>query len=436
MSMIETKKNKIKDSLNKTKKKRKSQSAVIIKTKIDNDKLNSNTVTALNRIFLEAKWLYNYVINKEFNDNIFKSDYKINEVPVYVKDHYEIRELKYLPSQMKQGIIDRAIDNIKGLHELKNKVFPVGRLKYKHKVSSIPLKQYNITYRIIDNNYIKIQGIKQHIRVYGLENLNSSFDPASALLIHKNNSYYVNITAYRNKEKTTVPLEQQSMISFDLGIKNQLTLSNGLVLNYNIPKSKKERRIQRRLSKKAKNSKNYYKLKNRLNTEQTKTTNKRKDTVNKIVHYLSSNYDIVITQDDNISGWKHLFGKRIESTSIGGIKEALKHKASTFIPVDRFIPTTRECSNCHNKYDIKLKDRIYKCPECGFIIDRDYNSALNDMYYGIKKINKKYKINIPVERIREYTPVEMNANTLEGFQISPYVRASFVHESGSLNALA
>ena len=124
MSMIETKKNKIKDSLNKTKKKRKSQSAVIIKTKIDNDKLNSNTVTALNRIFLEAKWLYNYIINNEFNDNIFKSDYKINKVPVYVKDHYEIRELKYLPSQMKQGIIDRAIDNIKGLHELKNKVFP------------------------------------------------------------------------------------------------------------------------------------------------------------------------------------------------------------------------------------------------------------------------------------------------------------------------
>ena len=70
MSMIETKKNKIKDSLNKTKKKRKSQSAVIIKTKIDSDKLNNNTVTALNRIFLEAKWLYNYVINKEFNDNI------------------------------------------------------------------------------------------------------------------------------------------------------------------------------------------------------------------------------------------------------------------------------------------------------------------------------------------------------------------------------
>ena len=56
---------KLKNRLNteQTKKKRKSQSAVIIKTKIDSDKLNNNTRTALNRIFLEAKWLYNYIIN-------------------------------------------------------------------------------------------------------------------------------------------------------------------------------------------------------------------------------------------------------------------------------------------------------------------------------------------------------------------------------------
>jgi hypothetical protein len=40
------------------------------------------------------------------------------------------------------------------------------------------------------------------------------------------------------------------------------------------------------------------------------------------------------------------------------------------------------------------------------------------MYYGIKKINEKYKINIPVE---------MN--------ISSYVKASTVHETGSLNVL-
>ena len=92
----EEKKNKIKNSLNKTKEKRKSQTIKIIKTKIDNDKLNKNTLKILNRIFLEAKWLYNYIINKEFNNDIFNIGYKINEVSVYVKDHYETRNLKYI----------------------------------------------------------------------------------------------------------------------------------------------------------------------------------------------------------------------------------------------------------------------------------------------------------------------------------------------------
>ena len=73
-----------------------------------------------------------------------------------------------------------------------------------------------------------------------------------------------------------------------------------------------------------------------------------------------------------------------------GIIQALKHKASTLIALDRFIPTTKECSNCHNKYDIRLDERTYECQYCGLIIDRDYNSSLNDMYYGIKKINEKY----------------------------------------------
>ncbi|MFG1390245.1 RNA-guided endonuclease InsQ/TnpB family protein, partial [Acidiplasma aeolicum] len=284
----------------------------------------------------------------------------------------------------------------------------------------------------------------------GLYNLNI-LEPANALLINKNNNYYIYITAYKNKYILDKPINNQKIVSVDLGIKNQLTLSNGLIINYGIPKSKREKRIQRRLSKKIKNSNNYYKLKNKLNIEQTKTVNRRKDTVNKIAHYLSSNYDIIITQDDNINSWKHLFGKKIESTNIGGIKEALKHKASTFILLDRFLPTTKECSKCHNKYNINLNDRIYKCPNCGFIINRDYNSTLNDLYYGIIKINEllrnKYNklnryfnelnlnINVPMDH-REFTPVETFTSVPEGINISPYVRISVVNESGSLIALA
>ena len=117
--MKEAEKNKRKTSIKETRKRRRKQRVVIIKTQIDNDKLNNNTDLILNRIFLEAKWLYNYVIIGEFNDNIFKTYYKLNEVPVYVKNYYEIRELNYISSQMKQEIVYRAMDNTKGLHELK-----------------------------------------------------------------------------------------------------------------------------------------------------------------------------------------------------------------------------------------------------------------------------------------------------------------------------
>ena len=156
----EEKRNQIKNTLNKTKEKRKEQDIIIIKLKIDMDKLNNKTIKTLNTMFLESKWLYNYTIDREFNDDAFKVDYKINYVDIYVKNHYEKRKINYLSSQMKQDIIKRTGNNIIGLRELKKKGFNVGKLKFKSRVSSIPLKQFNNTYHIINNyNYIKIQRI-------------------------------------------------------------------------------------------------------------------------------------------------------------------------------------------------------------------------------------------------------------------------------------
>ncbi len=133
-------------SLKITKEKRKNQKITIIKNKIDMDKLSNKTVNTLKMLFLESKWLYNYVINRELNDDLFKTDYKINCVGVYVIDHYEKRKLKNLSSQMKQGIIERARDNIKSLHELKNNGFKVGSLKFKpDRDNASTLKGFNIS---------------------------------------------------------------------------------------------------------------------------------------------------------------------------------------------------------------------------------------------------------------------------------------------------
>ena len=45
-------------------------------------------------------------------------------------------------------------------------------------------------------------------------------------------------------------------------------------------------------------------------------------------------------------------------------------------------PSFKLCSCCGSiKKDLKLSDHIYKC-ECGNVIDRDYQAALNLKRYG------------------------------------------------------
>ena len=45
---------------------------------------------------------------------------------------------------------------------------------------------------------------------------------------------------------------------------------------------------------------------------------------------------------------------------------------------DRFYPSSKTCSECgHVKRGLKLSERVYKCPECRLVIDKDYNAAVN-----------------------------------------------------------
>jgi putative transposase len=131
----------IKATLKATKARRKQQTCRVFEVKIDSSHLNHHTQEHLKHLFLEAKWLYNYLLSQP---NVFDVDYKLSEVPVKVKDTFEHRELCHLSSQMKQSLIKRTIDNIRGLARLKEKGHTIGALKYKSCVNAIPLKHMAI----------------------------------------------------------------------------------------------------------------------------------------------------------------------------------------------------------------------------------------------------------------------------------------------------
>ena len=116
-------------------------------------------------LFIEAKWIYNHILNdikNRANDSYVKS---LKQIEVHHQDKVEIKPLKFISSQMKQAIATQVKSNLIALSKLKKKGHKVGKLKFKSFVNSINLKQYKITHRIdFKSKKISIQGIKKILK--------------------------------------------------------------------------------------------------------------------------------------------------------------------------------------------------------------------------------------------------------------------------------
>jgi putative transposase len=226
-------------------------------------------------------------------------------------------------------------------------------------------------------------------------------------------------------------IKEPKSIGLDFGIAEQITLSNGVRINYRIPISNELRKLYKKLSKQEYHSNNWEKTRLKIRKEFDKLTNIKKDIKNKIVHRLGE-YQIVCYQDDNIKSWQRIWGRRILETSIGGIKSDIDKKIQTPVEIDRFFPSTKKCSECGHEREIGLDERIYEClnPKCQIKKDRDWNSSINIEGEGLRNIR------VDTGRI-DFKPVEIESSTLdmEYFNHIPYVKASSVRETGSLTAL-
>ena len=80
----------------------------------------------------------------------------------------------------------------------------------------------------------------------------------------------------------------------------------------------------------------------------------------------------------------HKLALAISDVGLGEFKRQMGYKTfwqgEILLLADRWFPSTKMCSCCgHVKANMDLAERIYVCenPDCGFVIDRDLNAALN-----------------------------------------------------------
>jgi len=74
--------------------------------------------------------------------------------------------------------------------------------------------------------------------------------------------------------------------------------------------------------------------------------------------------------------------KHIGDVGWGMFFQFLRYKSdwygSNIVTIGRFEPSSKTCSVCgYIKHDLTLKDRTWKCPDCGESHDRDINAAIN-----------------------------------------------------------
>jgi len=192
-------------------------------------------------------------------------------------------------------------------------------------------------------------------------------------------------------------------MGIDLGVKDLATVAYGdeCFIFHNINKSKrmkmldhKLKHLKRNVSRKYHTNGNYEKTNNIIKLEtQIKELyyhifcirkNYIHQTTHKLIELLPKR---VVMEDLNVSGMmknRHL-SRAISEQCFSEFIRQMKYKCEwngiEFVQVSRFFPSSKACSCCGQiKKDLKLSDRVYKC-DCGNVIDRDYNAAINLMRY-------------------------------------------------------
>ena len=372
----------IKETYNATRARRAKMECFTRKIKIDRSHLNNKQKEAIDRLFLECKWLANSCIANERFDNDYLKELG-GKVQVKTPAGMEEREFLVLGGQLSQSVIKGLKDNLRALSKLKSKGRKIGSLRYRSQVTVVNFPQYGNSHKINrDKNRVKLANIPGWMRVRGLDQLPENAEFANCKLLDKPNGLFIVITCYIDRQ--TQDFTPGTSIGVDMGVKTHLTFSDGTKIEALVEESERARRLRRKISRQKPGSNNRAKTMARLEKVLAKDANKREDIANKIVHELLKN-ETVYYQDEQIKDWfkkqgQIRAGKRLQGSILGRVKAKLE-RSPRAVMLDRYLATTATCiCGCRTKHE--PDKRIFVCEACGYRDDRDIHAAKNMVRLG------------------------------------------------------
>lgn len=140
-----------------------------------------------------------------------------------------------------------------------------------------------------------------------------------------------------------------------------------------------------------KSSNSFKKLLKRINKLYSHTAHQREDFLQKLSTEIANQYDGVCIENLDMRAMANKGFSNGKATNDNGygmfvtmLNYKLKERGKHLIKVDRWYPSSQICSCCGHRQPMPVTVRTYKCPECGNVMDRDLNAAINIRNEGIR----------------------------------------------------
>ena len=207
--------------------------------------------------------------------------------------------------------------------------------------------------------------------------------------------YYAAILVEYEQEIPYIELDKNKAIGLDYASHSFYVDSQGREADY--PKfyrnaQKFLARERRKLSLMKYGSNNYLKQKIRVARLQEHISNQRTDWIHKLSTRLANEYDYICVEDINMQNMAQSLklGKSTNDNGFGMFRTILAYKLADrgkkLIKIDKWFPSSKMCRFCGNiNHELTLSDRVWTC-ECGQVLNRDENAAINIMNVGLSMV--------------------------------------------------
>ncbi len=210
-------------------------------------------------------------------------------------------------------------------------------------------------------------------------------------VVRRHDGYYAQFLIDHKREENKQLTGRQ--VGLDVGLSHFSTDSFGEKVDNPRFFQKDERqirRLQRRLSKTQSCSNNRAKARNKLGRAHLVVSRRRNDWVCKLARHVIESNDLVAIENLKVRNMvkNHTLAKSISDAAWVRFREWLEYFGVVYgVPVISVNPryTSADCSNCGQIVVKTLSTRTHKCPDCGYVADRDENAALNILKLALKE---------------------------------------------------